>query len=118
MKEWVSVLHLQALQGAVAAAVVDRDADGGRQLDGNARLLQGANSRAQESSFVMAATVGWGSMGPGAPESIWQPLPKRLCQVLLVVASRQARQATARSLSVRLPPAARRFPKVPVTSVT
>lgn len=32
--------HLQALQGAVAAAVVDRNANGRRQLDGDASLLQ------------------------------------------------------------------------------
>ena len=31
--------HLQALQGAVAAAVVHQDADRGRELDGDARLL-------------------------------------------------------------------------------
>jgi len=34
-----AVAHLQALQRAVGPAVVDRDADGGRKLDGDARLL-------------------------------------------------------------------------------
>lgn len=42
---------LQALQAAVAAAVVHSNANGGRQLDGDARLLQGrqgARRRADE----------------------------------------------------------------------
>ncbi len=49
--------HLQALQAAVAAAVVHRNADGARQLGGDARLLRSKKGRKMHRTFSTTTAI-------------------------------------------------------------